>query len=144
MKQQKTPRLSPFFSMALFTLLLACILFLVVLGSNLYRSLTESRQQNNAARTGLRYLSTTVHSADRENAVQILPGPEGDALILKDADNGYETRIYLSEGMLMEELSSSGSPFSPESAQPIGSCTQFELSFHTPQLLCIKTSEGTV
>lgn len=144
MKHQKASPITYVFPMVLFTLLLCCILVLVVLGSNVYQTLTEQQQQNNSSRIVLRYLSSAVHSADRENAVQIRPGPQGDALILIDHAAGYETRIYVMDQVLMEEVSTLGSDFSPQNAQSVGSCTEFEPWFSTPQLLCIKTNEGTV
>ncbi len=137
-------RWSPFFAMALFTLLLCCILGLVILGSGLYGSLVESQAANNSARASLRYLATSVRAADRENAVAIRPGPEGDALILTDPDSGYETRIYLLGGQLVEEFSPAGSDFLPENGQPITSCQQFDPQFVSPQLLQVETDEGTV
>lgn len=142
--KQESNRLSPLFAMALFTLMIGCIFSLIMLGSNLYSSIVTSQNRNNAMRASLSYLSTSVHAADMENAISIRSGPQGDALILTNTESGYETRIYLLNGQLVEELSPIGSDFITENAQPITSTQEFEPSFLSSQLLSIKTSAGTV
>lgn len=142
--KQDLNRFSPLFAMALFTVMIGCIFGLIILGSNLYSSLVQSQTQNNTIRAGLCYLSTSVHAADAENAISIRNGPQGDALVLTNSESGYETRIYLLNGHLVEELSPIGSDFSTDDAQPITEMQEFKPCFLSAQLLSIETSSGTV
>ena len=128
--KQEPNRLSPLFAMTLFALMIGCIFGLIMLGSNLYSSLG--------------YLSTSVHAADAENAISIRTGPQGDALVLTNNESGYETRIYLLNGQLVEELSPIGSDFLTDYAQPITEMQEFKPCFLSAQLLSIETSAGTV
>ena len=136
---------APVFAMLLFGLLLACVLGLVQLGSGLYKALAQGQQSNDAARSSLSYLSTRVRSGDRLGALRLGEGPEGVALILTESaeEGGYETRIYLYQGNLMEDYAPAGSPLAPSEAQPVANTGCFEAEFAQPGLLRFTTGEGT-
>jgi len=132
------------FALALFALLLGCILALVVLGGGLYERLARSQQENGAARTAAGYLTTRVRAADREGAVRLEEGPQGPVLMLAEApeEGGYELRIYLYEGWLVEDYAPAGSAFAPEQAQLVAQSSRFEPEFAAPGLLRIETGQG--
>lgn len=136
---------APVFAMLLFGLLLACVLGLVQLGSGLYKALALGQQSNDAARSSLRYLSTRVRGADRLDALRLAEGPEGVALILAEGEEegGYETRIYLYQGSLLEDYAPAGSPLAPQEARPVASTSCFEAQLSEPGLLRLTTGEGT-
>ena len=137
---------APVFAMALFALLLACILALVVLGGGLYGSLAGAQRQNGQVRASLTYLSTRVRAADCAGAVRLEDGPEGPALILAEPEtgSGYETRIYLYEGRLLEDYAPAGSALAPQDAQAVAETCCFEPAWRAPSLLSSRTGEGTV
>lgn len=143
MNQKDPGRLSPLLAMALFGLMLACVLGLMALGSGLYGSITRTMTANNADRASLRYLTTSVRAADTAAGVRLDSGPEGTMLVLAEPASGYETRIYLWEDQLVEEYAPAGSAPAPENAQPVCACTRFEATFAADQLLMLTTDQGT-
>lgn len=135
---------APAFALALFAVILTCILGLVVLGTRLYGGLVDSRSQNEAGRATLRYLSTALRGGDCAGGVAVRPGPEGGMLVLADEENGYETRIYLLDGWLVEETGPLGGEYDVESAQPVAQETEFVPEFVREGLLRVTTSRGEV
>ena len=116
----------------------------MVLGGGLYERLARSQQENGAARTAAGYLTTRVRAADREGAVRLEEGPQGPVLMLAEApeEGGYELRIYLYEGWLVEDYAPAGSAFAPEQAQLVAQSSRFEPEFAAPGLLRIETGQG--
>lgn len=143
MEHKDPGRLSPVLAMALFGLMLACVLGLMALGSGLYGGVARSMTANNAARASLRYLTTSVRAADTAGSLRLEDGPEGGMLVLAEPDTGYETRIYLWDGQLMEEYAPAGSAAAPQNAQPVCACTRFDVSFSGDRLLVLTTDQGT-
>lgn len=144
MKREKNgPGSGP--ALALFALLLGCILALAALGGGLYERLARSQRENGEARTTPAYLATQVRAADREGAVRLADGPQGPALVLAEApeEGGYELRIYLYDGWLVEDYAPAGSALAPRQAQPVAVCGRFEPEFTAPGLLRVATDEGT-
>lgn len=133
------------FSMALFVLMLACVLALTVFGARVYEALTVSRSRNQAARASLAYLAARLRAADESGAVCVRRTEQGDLLILGEPqDNtGYETRIYLYDGFLLEEYSAAGSGPAPESAQQIAETDLFAVEVEEA-LVRVTTEQGTV
>lgn len=142
MEHKDPGRLAPVLAMALFGLMLACVLGPMALGSGLYGGVTRSMTANNAARASLRYLTTSVRAADAENSLRLEDGPEGVMLVLAEPDSGYETRIYLWQEQLVEEYAPSGSESAPENAQPVCACTRFDAQLQQ-RLLVLTTDQGT-
>ena len=142
MEHKEPGRLAPLLAMALFGLMLACVLGLMALGSGLYGSVTRSMTANNAARASLRYLTTSVRAADTAAGLRLEDGPEGVMLVLEEPSTGYETRIYLWEGQLVEEYTAAESYPAPENAQPVCACTRFEAE-RSGSLLELTTDQGT-
>lgn len=128
-------------AMALFVLMLGVVLAVVGFGGEVYRALTESQGRNNAARAALRYVSARLRAGDAAGAVTVEQGPEGPALIL--AEPGYETRIYLYQGTLMEEYAAADTPLDPAAAQVVARTDTFEVTAEG-RLYTITTGEGTV
>ena len=83
MEHKEPGRLAPLLAMALFGLMLACVLGLMALGSGLYGSVTRSMTANNATRASLRYLTTSVRAADTASGLRLEDGPEGVMLVLE-------------------------------------------------------------
>ncbi|WP_294542318.1 DUF4860 domain-containing protein [uncultured Gemmiger sp.] len=143
-QKKRRPNSAPF-SLALFVLMLGCVLVLAVFGARVYRALTESQTRNQAVRASLSYVAARLRAADEFQAVSVAEGPQGDALILSDtgADTGYETRIYLYEGQLVEEYAAEGTPYSPENAQAVAK-TQTFAARRRGQQIEVTTDQGTI
>lgn len=146
MKKKAAERLnSAPFSLALFVLMLGCVLMLAVFGAQVYRALTESQSRNKAVRASLNYVAARLRGADERQAIRVAEGPEGDALVLADPgeDTGYETRIYVFEGRLMEEYAAEDSDFDPSAAQAVAETQTFSVT-RAENLFTVVTDQGTI
>ena len=128
-------RATPAFSLALFVLMLGCILWLTALGAGLYGSLEASRTANEQTRAALGSLVARVRSGDAAGTVRLDSGPEGDMLVLTEQESGYEFRIYLADGWLMEQFCAADAATDPEAAQPLAPAQEFTAQWACPALL---------
>ena len=128
-------RATPAFSLALFMLMLGCILWLTALGAGLYGSLEASRTANEQTRAALGSLVARVRSGDAAGAVRLDSGPEGDMLVLTEQESGYEFRIYLADGWLMEQFCAADAATDPEAAQPLAPAQEFTAQWAASALL---------
>lgn len=133
------------FSLALFVLMLGCVLLLAMFGAQVYGALTQSQNRNKAVRASLSYVAARLRTADEAGAVSVEPGPQGDALILSDigADTGYETRIYVYDGQLVEEYTAEQNEYDPASAQAVAQTDTFTVE-KDGNLFTVTTDRGTV
>ena len=136
-------RATPAFSLALFMLMLGCILWLTALGAGLYGSLEASRTANEQTRAALGSLVARVRSGDAAGAARLDSGPEGDMLVLTEQESGYEFRIYLADGWLMEQFCAADAATDPEAAQPLAPAQEFTAQWASPALLPLRV-EGNI
>lgn len=139
--RRKTRGGAPLAALAFLPLLL-CPLALAAFGGEFYRAVSGAYALHSAARAGLGYLCTRLRAADAAGAVRVVDGPQGDALLLADGGTGYETRIYLYDGALLEQYSSAESDFTPADAQPITETATFSATMEG-NLVTLQTGEGT-
>lgn len=111
----------------LYAMILCAALLLTLFGATIYERISLRREENFALRSTLAYVQTRLAAADSVGGVKLGQGPEGAALLLPEGDSGYETRIYLSEGMLREELTLSGGPYNPDFANAVTEAESFEV-----------------
>ncbi len=109
-------------------LLLIAALVLTVFAARIYGSITEGREENNALRSTLAYVQTRLAATEYKDGVHVEEGSEGSVLVLREGESGYETRIYLYEGQLREELSPCGSPLSPDEANCLTAAESFSIT----------------
>lgn len=133
--RRSSGRATPAFSLALFALMLGCILWLTALGAGLYGRLAASRSANEQTRAALSSLVTRVRSGDAAGAVRLDNGPEGDMLVLTDRDSGYEIRIYLADGWLVEQLCAADAATDPAAGQHLAPAQEFTAQWASPALL---------
>lgn len=102
----------------LYALLITALLLLTVAGARLYAAALNARDAHAENRLALSYIQSqaTGFSGDR---VSVQPGPEGDMLVLREADGEYETRIFLYHGGLYSDFSPAESSLNPEGSQKI-------------------------
>lgn len=112
----------------LHALLLIAALVLTIFGTSIYGMVTGRQEENYALRSTLAYVQTRLAAADRADGVSVAEGPEGCALVLQEGESGYETRIYLFEGQLREELSRCGSPYEPSWANCLAPVESFSVT----------------
>ena len=122
--------------------LLLVIIILVVFSASSYRHSTVMQENNDNYRAVLSYVVTAVKDhGEGEVSLKEFAGSTGIAIA---AGEGYEQKIYMSEGKLMEEFSKADVPADPERAYVIGLVGQFEPEYIDDEILEIKTDLGTV
>ncbi|MDO4566973.1 MAG: DUF4860 domain-containing protein [Oscillospiraceae bacterium] len=128
--------------LALYAMIITAALVLTVFGGRVYAALSAGREENAELRSATSYLQNKLAAADREGGIIISEGPEGALLRLPEGDSGYETRIYLYEGRLLEELSREGSELAPQSAQAICEAESFSFELLSERLARLKAGES--
>ena len=111
----------------LYALLLIAALVLTMFGATIYEKITLARDENNALRSTLAYVQTRVQAADGSGEISVTESNGGSVLNLAEGDSGFVTRIYLSDGMLCEELNRAASPLTPELANALTAAESFSV-----------------
>lgn len=137
--------MSHVFTGVLFGLFIVVLLIAIVIGTNVYRSLYDTGQEISSERIATSLLYNTIRAVDSVDALEEAIGPEGVALVLNEhAISGtYETRIYLYQGMLVQEYAHAGTAYNPEHATPLVETDTFAFSYRDG-LLTVTTSQGQV
>ncbi|MDL2237764.1 DUF4860 domain-containing protein [Christensenellaceae bacterium OttesenSCG-928-K19] len=121
LKQKDQHIIDIVFVLSLFCVFAVLALFVVVLGANVYQSISGVMTENYNVRSSISYLTEKIHQGDSHGDIVIEKFGEGDALVLSQEIEGavYETWIYLNEGSLTELMVPEGTEFDPESGQAI-------------------------
>lgn len=117
------------------------ILLLVVFSAASYQHATEIQNKNNRERA----LRTYVVSCIRENSASEVDKRDFDGapgIVISTAGSGFERRIYLKGGKLLEEYVESDRAPSPDSALVVGETEKFEVSLQDDGLIKIETDCG--
>lgn len=119
---RRSEQCSDVVSAFLWFIIVAALLAMTVMGARCYQLAVDEKAENDHIRETLSYLQSR---ADGSEQVTLKQGAEGVMLCFAEADSAYETRVYVSGGMLMEELSEADAPLSPERGQSICSIHSF-------------------
>ena len=118
------------------------ILLLVVYSASSYQHGVTYQNDSDNTRAVLSYVVTAVkdnNTADVEPAdFDGMPG-----IRIRNTAIGYEQRIYLSDGRLLEEYVRSDLPVDPSTAMEIGTVQEFEVTYVSDGLLRVRTDVGT-
>ena len=118
------------------------ILLLVVFTASSYQSATTRQNSNDNDRAVLSYVATAVHG----NGVGAVTPGDFDGcpgLAIADGDTGYEQKIYLYDGKLLQEYGQAGLATDPEHAMVIGEVKEFKADYIRENVLEIRTDLGT-
>ena len=122
------------------TVLFVVILSLVVFAARGYQHASEVQNMNSNTRAVGSYVVNCVKDSNTsEVAVENISGTE--CLVIRSSD-GYEHRIFMIEGKLMEEYVEAGIPLDPETALKIGTTNTFVPELGDDGLLSVATDEG--
>ncbi len=118
------------------------ILLLVVFSASSYQYGTTSLDGDDNSRAVLSYIVTAVRDNDLgEVTVKDYSGAPGIAIA--DGTTGYEQRIYLMDGRLLEEYGKAGDGIDPDFAMEIGRLEELEIRQISEHVLEIRTDLGT-
>ncbi len=89
---------------------------LVLLGAGTYRHAVERSTAHNNTRIVTSYLRSMVRAADAEAGVSIEGTEASPILVLHGEEDGdpFTTRLYVQDGMLMENMTGPDEEFDPE------------------------------
>ena len=143
MRERKKTKSGAYFLLVLYAMLIISLLILMMVGGQLFSHFTDNRNKNEDLRATLSYVQGKVSALDEAGGITITKGPGGDMLVLREGDSGYETRIFLNDGRLMELLAAVGSETVIEDAQVINDEDEFSLEVQDEgRLLLIRSSGG--
>ncbi len=133
-----------------FVILIMGLFFIILLatlalGARVYASVSSHYQAGNETRVQTGMIANALHANDSRNAVSIVDGPEGAALVIAEhLDSGtYETRIYQHQNDVCMEYAIAGRPYNPQSAAVLFSSTVFEVEL-SGGLVKVTTDSGEV
>lgn len=142
-ESQQVRHMDRVFILALFAMLVVSLVIIFALGTNVYRSLAQSRTESEQVRVQTSLLTTSVRTNDEYDFAKKTKGPEGPALVLRERtdDGTYETRLYLYKGNLMQEYAVAESKIDPKRATAL--CPVKRFSFRIKNgLVSILTDVG--
>lgn len=125
--------------LVLYTLLIIGLLVLVVSGAHLYAAALDAKDSHAEQRNALSYVQTQAASCRSGIFVDQQEGWP----VLRLVDSGYETCIYLYENSLRTQMIRSGLTMDLSRGDEICSMNKFILTWVTPRLLKVETSQGT-
>ncbi len=109
------------FVLALFCVFVVLALFVVVLGADVYKGISQKMDDNYDVRTSLSYITEKIRQSDGENEVKLGNINGKDAIVLSKTINTktYETWIFEGEGQLREITVKAGYNVKEGDGQPI-------------------------
>lgn len=135
------------FPIALFFVFAVSALIVILLATNIYKSVTENSQELYTSRTALSYISEKVRQNDTAGAISIGTLDGADSLIIKETINNttYTTYIYEQEHMLKELYIKEGVKPSLNAGKDILEIKNFQAKKITDTLFkfTIVTDDGT-
>lgn len=117
-------------ALVLFGLFAACILSVLLTGSEAYRRLTFRDQASYERRTCAQYIAIKVRQATSPDSISLSSFGDGDALVLTENIGGepYVTRIYCDNGWIRELYSSADGEFVPDDGEKVLQAQALSLS----------------
>lgn len=121
MEQGKQHITDVIFVLSLFCVFAVLALFVVVLGANVYKGISNNMAENYNARTSITYITEKIRQHDNQGYVQIKDIADSSALVITQDMEGtvYETWIYVIDGNLREIMVKQGTEVLPGSGQTI-------------------------
>ena len=110
---------------------------LTLIGTRVYRRVTDSSTQNSGAQVVLSYLCNKVRTFDAQGGVQLAQRDALPALCLYETIEGepYETAIYAYQGSIWERFASRSEPFDPKGGERLTEAKALDFSLLSANLL---------
>ncbi|MCR5031283.1 MAG: DUF4860 domain-containing protein [Lachnospiraceae bacterium] len=103
---------------------------LILSGTNIYRNIVSSMEQNYDARTSYAYLTQRMHSLDTANAVSVETVDSVPVISISETinDKDYNTLIYAYDGSIRELFTTAGNDIPLSAGQEIMACESFTIT----------------
>jgi len=117
------------FVLGLFFTFTISAIFLVLIGSEVYKNTVTRMDQNYETRTAFAYITEKVRQGDIADSIDVVDFNGCQALILQQEYNdiAYATYLYAYNNNLMELFTSVGNDLPPESGQEIFKINDFNV-----------------
>ena len=144
MKQQQGHVVDVLFSLALFCVLAASALLVILLGANVYQQTVSGMAQNYNTRTSISYLAEKIRQNDAAGSITIGEVEGADALILEQqsGQSDYQTWIYSSGGKLREVMVTGGTTVKTADGQPIMDLADLKIDWDAEGMLQLTATDG--
>ncbi len=141
----RADHMGQYFTLVLFGAFVVLLLLGLWMGTVAFRTITVMQDATDDARLALTSLQNRVRSFDQADSFGTGQGPEGPAIVFtyKLEAGDYETRLYLYQGALVQELAFSTDPYLPMTATKIVETSTFAFTCEGG-LLSVTCDQGTV
>ena len=141
----RADHMGQYFTLVLFGAFVVLLLLGLWMGTVAFRTITVMQDATDDARLALTSLQNRVRSFDQADSFGTAQGPEGPAIVFtyKLEAGDYETRLYLYQGALVQELAFSTDPYLPMTATKIVETSTFAFTCEDG-LLSVTCDQGTV
>ena len=141
----RADHMGQYFTLVLFGAFVVLLLLGLWMGTVAFRTITVMQDATDDARLALTSLQNRVRSFDQADSFSTGQGPEGPAIVFtyKLEAGDYETRLYLYQGALVQELAFSTDPYLPMTATKIVETSTFTFTCEDG-LLSVTCDQGTV
>ena len=141
----RADHMGQYFTLVLFGAFVVLLLLGLWMGTVAFRTITVMQDATDDARLALTSLQNRVRSFDQADSFGTGQGPEGPAIVFtyKLEAGDYETRLYLYQGALVQELAFSTDPYLPMTATKIVGTSTFTFTCEDG-LLSVTCDQGTV
>ena len=139
-------------SVGMLALFIAGSLLLVIFAAGSYRGVVDNQYDAmderaltayiSASGVSYPYTSASVKANDSLGAVDAEDSEYGRVLVVTDTSTGWALRYYLYDGWLVEDFAQSGTPLSPDLAQPIAPTGSFSAERTGSGLWTVTTDAG--
>lgn len=112
-------------------------LILMLIGTRVYRHVTEDAARNSDSQLVLTYLGNKVHTFDSSDGVLLANRDGLPVLCLSEIIEGeaYETDIYVYQGTLRERFMAAEDAFDPADGEALTEVTSLTFAMLSPNLL---------
>jgi hypothetical protein len=144
-KNVKKQHVGQYFTLLLFGVFVILLLMALWMGTEAFRAINAMQSTTDNARLALNSLQNRVKAFDEADAFSTAEGPEGPSIVFtyKLEAGDYETRLYLYQGALVQELAFSDDPYIPMTATKIVDTNTFSFEYEDG-LLTVTTDQGTM
>ena len=128
------------FVLGLFFVFTISALFLILIGSGVYKNTVDKMDRNFDTRTAFAYVTEKIRQSDISDSVSVEDFDGHQALVLKEIFDGvsYSTYLYEENGCLRELFAASDNTLTADAGQDILPVQGFEITAQRENLLKIR------